>query len=606
MSKTVQGIESILPSSLNYKQMKKSLLKGDRKTVKLFPATNTNQFSYNGNRVIQFNLPSGNFLDLKNTRLCFEAYGVGNTNLAFNNHIESIFNKVEIFTGDSQSSVELLQDYNVNAISNYMYDTTLNYGNTIANTQEGWSFDLNLRNQWCQQSTPNAHGYAVRLMGSGVFNCTLQYLPLKALANNGGFDRSLVIQLTLEAPQNCMIDVTNTYPAIFDYVVQNLFLQMELIDCPSYEMELTKKIQDGMVLGIPYCSHDHWVNTLQAGQQGDLTFQMNSYYQMTTGFKTLFKNSNAPTTTNVDYTNTYYRPLGLSYYQVQVGNKVFPTQRADIFGVNSNAIQYNELLKYFNKGKDVMNGVLVSEQTSDVVSSSLLSVIQPTTNIFSVGYPATLPINAAITFPAPNSSIGWKATAGTFTPFTSGYYQLNLVVQVIESTVGANSTGVQFTTSILNNGVIIPNLTYTSNIGTIVVGVSFETDFLLNNIVYLNAGDVLTFRANLIGYTGLTGSTYTLTFRSTDFSANLVSTNTSPWASNTYLIGTTFKTWYDCESYMRDQLEYFLDGMDMSATNQIVFKFGKNQADSGALNLFHWVDYIGALVIDKNGVSIVK
>ena len=445
MSKFVSGIESVLPKSLDYKQMKKSIQRGTRKTVKLFPSSSVSSWSYNGNRVIKFDLPAqGGFLDLKNTVLCFEAFrGSGTTanQIAFNNNIESIINKLEIKTGDGIGSVEVLTDYNLNTVSNSFYKNSHNYQTSIGYYQQGLSTDWAIRNTWCDQIVPNPKGYCINLSGSGVMNSTLQYLPL-SLLSMGGYSRSLVIEITLENPTNCMVTQTNN-ANVKNYEVQNAFMQLELIDCPDFEKELTKKVMSGnMVIGIPYVSQDHWVNTLTANRQGEITFQMNSYNELAQGFRTIFKRGGQGT--QIDFTNEYIRPTGIQYYQINVGNKFYPTQKVDINGNNSNAIQLNELLKYYNKVKKTDTGF--SEEHS-------------------------------------------------------------------------NSTG------------------------------------------------------------------------SLD---------------DSYIIATTFKTWYDSEQWMIDQHEYFLDGIDCSQNNQIVFRMSKTGTDNNTYNLYQYLDYVGALTISKEGVSILK
>jgi hypothetical protein len=614
MSKLVSGIENILPSSLNYKQMKKSLLKGDRKTVKLFPATNTSTYGYNQNRVIRFNLPAGNFLDLKNTRVLFEAYATGDdaSYIAFNNHIESVINKVQIFTGDGQSSVELLQDYNINAVGNFMYETTLNYGNTIANVQEGWSNDIFVRNQWAQQGGSldplNPHGYAVRLMGSGLFKSTLQYLPLKALANNGGYDRSLVVEITLEDPNRCMVNVFGTGTIVKNYELKNVFMQMELIDCPEYEKELTNKINGGQVVGIPYTSNERWTNTLEAGRSGDITFQMNSYYQLAQGFKTIVKDATSFGTNTIDFTNQFYRPLGIKYYQIQVGNKVFPTQLADINGLNSNAVQYNELMKYFNKSKDVKDGVLNSyeEQSINNAYFTLTNTSTPFTYAVQPAVPVTNKPNLA-----GNLVKGFtKVTNQNIKPIYKGMYRITLQMRLTElSSAGANSTDVQFNIKIINSdtNAQLGDMIHTSSLVPIMtVGTAFYTNFTLDEIVYLDGTYPISVLVTLSTITLGAGATYTLTIDECTFTAELIDNGDNDFISNSYMIGCTFKTWYDNEEYMRDQLEYFLDGMDTTQTNQIVFKMGKGEADPTALNLYHYLDYVGALVVDNKGISILK
>lgn len=449
MSSFVNGIESVLPKSLNYKELKKSILKGTRKTVRLFPSTNVNSFSPNGNRVIEFQIPAnGGFLDMKNTTICFEAFadnGGGDTDhLAFNNFIECIINKVQWFTGDGANSVELITDYNVLATSDMYYKYSNNYYNTIGRAQQGINSDTATRVQWANAILPNPQGYCINLISSGVMNCVLQYLPLSLLAQDG-YNRSLTLQLTLEVPERCMIDSTSG-TQVRGYQVQNVFMQMELIDCPKYEKELKDKIMKGESIGIPFSTVEHFTSFITQNRQGEMTFPVLSYHGITQGFRNIFIVS--PASTGTEYTSTYIKPAGMQYYQLNVGNKFYPIQLVNI-GPNSNSVQINELLKYFNKLKDYDNGLSVTQN----------------------------PVND---------------------------------------------------------------------------------------------------NQNIEG--------------------------------NKYMIAETFKTWYDCENWMLNQNEYFLDGIDTDQSNQIVLKMSKyNQnGDSNVYNLFMYVDYVGALVIDKNGVSILK
>ena len=155
--------------SLDYKSVKKSLLKGKRRTVKLVPATN-NVFQGNSGQNIHFDLPANCFLDTSNTKLIYTLVGsttdVDKDNLAFNEHIECVLNRVKWCLGDGTSQIEDLHQYNINSASLFKYKVSQDYANTISAIQEGFSPDLTVRNSWCI----NGRSYAVNLLASGVSN----------------------------------------------------------------------------------------------------------------------------------------------------------------------------------------------------------------------------------------------------------------------------------------------------------------------------------------------------------------------------------------------------------------------------------------------------
>jgi len=353
MSK-IQGIESVLPKSLDYKQIKKSMIKGKRRTVQLLPDSSPEYWSYNNNNKITFSLPaSGGFLDMENTTICFEARGylgtgsTPSTNLYFNNHIESIINKVEWKTGNGVESVELLQNYNLNAISKYKFETNDNY-DPVAIIQQGVGSVLQRTT-----NTSEVHGYSVNLMGSGIMHSTMQYLPLSLLAQDG-YSRSLILELTLENPDYCMAR-PNTIETK-GYRVYNMFMQMELIECPEYEKELKEKVKNGsMVFGIPYMSQLSFTNNIPVNRTGQITFQTNVYNNIVQGFRTLFKASSTNTTLE-EYTDLYTKPTGINNYQLMVGDGLYPVKPLIITDTN-NANWFNELLKYYNKCKNQLKGV---------------------------------------------------------------------------------------------------------------------------------------------------------------------------------------------------------------------------------------------------------
>ena len=50
----ISVIEQILPNCIDYNQIKKSVVNGTRRTVRLNPANEVNNFSYANNRIIKF------------------------------------------------------------------------------------------------------------------------------------------------------------------------------------------------------------------------------------------------------------------------------------------------------------------------------------------------------------------------------------------------------------------------------------------------------------------------------------------------------------------------------------------------------------------------
>ena len=90
----ISGIEAILPNSIDYKMIKKSMVRGTRRTVRLNPANEVDNFNYNSNRIIKFNIPCNGFLDLQNTTFNFIAQGSS-----------SLSNQTISFTGSTATNV---------------------------------------------------------------------------------------------------------------------------------------------------------------------------------------------------------------------------------------------------------------------------------------------------------------------------------------------------------------------------------------------------------------------------------------------------------------------------------------------------------------------
>ncbi len=609
MSKLVGGISHYLPESLDYRLMKKSIVKGKRRTVKLLPSANANNFSYSGNRIIEFNLPSVGFLDTHNTTLIFDGIQLnGDGTSYFNNFIESTINRVQIMLGDGSETVELLQDYNIGACSKYKFMPTINYS-TVLQQQAGYSNDVNQRIQWAN----NGQTYSVNMINCGIMQSAMQYLPLSIMAKMGGFSRAMQMQITLENPLNCMLSQSGSSP--LNYSWSNVYLQMELLEFPEYEDQLINKISSGsMVLGIPYVSSDTWKNTITTNVVGDQTFQINEYKEYVTGMRNIFIGQNGPT---VDYTNNFIQPLGLTDYQMILANQYYPTQPAE-FNTNflkNTAVQFNELLKYFNKTKDYVNGVLAnydSTTSSQIFTSGYFNTGSPqsfttTTTAFPYFYPLILPTTLN------NSPNPWLTVGTNMIPQVSGYYLVGFNGNIKAYQSGASVTNVSYGFEFLNDNTSgpVPNLDSLLYAPTLTTGTGPTAPTVNSNqasfsdVVFLTAGVPYSVGIVLSGATYSGGASLTLSTTNGNFYASLIQPASVPTQTTSFMIAQTFRIFYDCLSYMYDK-ETFLDGVDTTQNNQIVFRMTTNQTQSQPLNLISYVDYIGCIAIDKNGVSVIR
>jgi hypothetical protein len=392
----VSGIEDIKPESLNYKSMKRSLVKGERRTIKLQPANNVNQYTYENNRIIEFNLPAVGFIDNKNTTLVFSARSIDPGEVPplniFCNGIESVFNKVEVNLGDGSKNVENLQNYNYNANSLYKYKVTPNTSDYIDNQVNFFAdrdIDNSASNTYDQQLKAQAYQYSVPLMGCGLLSETQEYLPCgvmaKSMSNSSeGYNKSFTIRIYLEDPKKCMFKSKSTEevdgervfedPADFSvnplkYEVNNVYLQMELIDCPEYEAELVRKVKSGnLVMSVPMKTSDLFVQQIPRNNIGQLSLFFNTYRKFLTGARVIFlptENTSDPDVfQKVDLINTWTRPgqetndrIGLENYQFKIGTRYYPTQPAEVdptvlqnveVDIQLTGSLLNELSKYLN------------------------------------------------------------------------------------------------------------------------------------------------------------------------------------------------------------------------------------------------------------------
>ena len=608
MSK-VSGIEQILVDSLDYKSMKKSMLKGKRKTVRLVPATNnsfTTQGNENGQR-IHFDLPATSFLDTTNTVMVYN--GIGNTvsdnpTLAFNNHAECIFNRVQWTLGDGSSIVEDLRQYNINSASMLKYRLSEDYLQTIAAVQQGVA-DLETRIKWCAEG----RDYAVNFLASGIMNTNLKYLPLGLLAKLGGYNRALCLDIWLENPQQCMVDTANTSNK--GYTISNIYLQMEMIEAPEWEEQIMNKIMSGqMILGIPFVSANTDNNQLLANQQGQVTFYIpNHYNEYMTGVRSIFIPQQA---NNVDYTNTFTFPSavgaavggGLNGYQYLIKDNWYPVQMLDM--TTGFAAQYNELVKYFGKN--------VKTYDRSVGYGLFNSTTNDAAVLLAAGNELDLTAGSTVVVDLTSSVFinqGWTVTTDSISPSTSGSYLITMSSVIDPSTAEADTTSIVRTSLSLYDN---------TNLGTIPSSVVVLNNETVTNTTVPNNSQMLT--SNFV-FDFVAGNTYSMEFTLANntnaqvqilqpqFCAALLSPNESaeydPSQNENFMIAQTFRIFYDCDDFLNDCGEFMLDGMNTTDSTPLTMRLSiGNQPSTSTISVIHYTDYIGCITIDSSSVNVMK
>lgn len=355
----ISGIKDMLVSSMDYKDIKKSLWGATRRTIKTQPDNQVKDFTYGSNRILKFSLPATGFLDVMNSPLCFEAQYTGNgTNPSFNQGISAVINRLEIFTGDGRTQLELIQNYNLCDIADWKWMTDSGYATSISNVQAGY---LSIADR--QAIATDVRGYAINLNSSGILGVPMvgKYLPMGLLSRIGGFSRSIVVEITLEAPDYCTSSTITGIQAN-NYNITNPFFQLEILEMPEYENMLYDRIKNGETLAIPYLTHDLITSHLTANQQGEITFPMAEYREYMQGVKTIFKNNAngknvVDATPGTDWTYNYQIPAGLQNYQYQIKDVMYPTLPLTI-GPDNFAAQFNEILKFFGKTKQLQRSVV--------------------------------------------------------------------------------------------------------------------------------------------------------------------------------------------------------------------------------------------------------
>jgi len=366
MTQSVQGaIEMKLMDAFDYRSMIMSNKKANRKTIKLYPDNQTQVYNGVSGNKIKFNFPARGFLDNRNISLNFTARNTTtNTNpytSSFNQWIESVINKVTITLGDGSSVCEKLEQYNINAVSKYKNEVSAQYASTLGTDLLGFG-EYAERVTWGQQGRQ----YCVPLKSSGLFSGNLKYMPLGVLSM-AGFNKSLVVEIELEQPQNCMVKSNVANLGNLSYEISNIYMQLELLEAPAYEDELMNAVKNGKTVALPYVTSNYWNFNIAQNQSGNMTFPILQYNQFVHNVRTIFT---LPHTDITEYTNHFFRPANIQEYQYQINSKYWPNQAVELTA-NSNANADLEKYKCFNKLKDYENGSLISSSSTVPDQNSL-------------------------------------------------------------------------------------------------------------------------------------------------------------------------------------------------------------------------------------------
>lgn len=598
-----KGIEKVLFPAFDYKAIKESIVTdATRIQYKLNP--DVQQATYNPGTIIKFDLPAHDFLDLKNTTFNFNAKAVGTSSqVCFNPFIECIIYKLTIYLGNGSDVVEQLLNYQLDASSTFKFGTSLNYGTTIGRELQGYlksvdRIDLAVN----EDENFNAQGtrYVVNFLASGLFNgSNLRYLPMGPLAQINGYNRSLHIEIELSQPQFCMQDfAANPQPSGKNYVLSEVYMNLEIVKAPSYESKLISEIQNGRVIAIPLISTDVEPNEISNGRASNITFPIFKQRQWVTGVKSLFipPYSNPATA----FTWDWGRPENLQNYQYQVAAKLWPPEPVKISGLDNDANRFGELMKYFNKLKDYKNGTLVSEdfEFSDSPNATEILCDTITPN------PTTITDTAVhmLNFTSPQVGHPYYLNTGSFTfqVANSGEYNINLRFGGQRDATGATTNAVlQYGLYDFTNAAFIADCNSTETYDSTGAGDGPEEDLVIVfDGVLLESGFNYGFA---VQFTSL-GSGVNARFACDTAVCQVeADDNLVIYDVRDFCIGQTFKTFYDQDEYQFG--DYILDGISTMQSSMTTLNMDLGQT-STQFSVYQFINYMKMIIIDKDGVKV--
>ena len=544
--------------------------------------------------------------------------------VCFNPLIECVINKLSIFLGNGSDIVEQILNYNQYASGTYKYRTSLNYADTIGNEIHGYSITSD---RIAEANSPTGTNYAVPLIGSGLFGgLNLRYLPMGLLAGINGYSRSLRIEITLEDPNVCMQNFSSVTSAgafigTRNYVLNDVYLNLEIIKAPQYELHLMNEVKNGKTIHLPLVTCDQDVSFINNLRTGNVNFPMLKQRQWVQGVRTMFLGQN--TDPQFPFTWEWSQPENILTYQYQIMNKWYPPEPVKLSSDNI-GYQVTELLKYFNKLKEYYNGTLVTAE--NIGSAEQLDIELTYQNLTFGVNPLPIIINGIsfnnFTFntlsPAirdPTNLLWMTSNGGLANPdrFNIKFnnidvnYNFDFVLQFRSQNPALAVVGASLQIGLWDAGAnaFVPSLNTVLNVDLpvgyadfvdIPVTISGSTNTLQTLIAGVH-GDY-EFRAQTFGDNNLQTR---IDYGRVELSGNLEDMS-DPQIVN-FLLGQTMKVFYDQDQYALG--EYIVDGVSTMQNSAIQLNLNIG-AGGQSLSVLNYIDYLEVIMIDNTGISVIR
>jgi hypothetical protein len=215
-----------------------------------------------------------------------------------------------------------------------------------------------------------------------------------------------------------------------------------------------------------------------------------------------------------------------------------------------------------------------------------------------------------------NPSNGWSIDSNYgLVVDTTGFYQVDFNIIVSPYiTAGSGLGNVIFTMQMgeipvsgpwapLNNGTFYNIQNTRVTLGAFNDPTTPSVSLQISEAVNLTAG-VRYGISVFIKDTSTAGASLFLTaFSFSSFLISTVGTGLLPSESTDFMLAQTLRNFYNEDEHMKEKSEYLLDGIEV--TTPSTFNMNIGTANSGAVQMYHFVDYTSAIVIDSEKVIVI-
>lgn len=591
-----------MSDDFKFKSLKKSV--DNKKTFKINPTSQPNEFTYKNNRKIKFLLPNSGFLDTKNTVLQFYSDNSNKTisEATFNNFIECIINQLEIRLSNGRE-VENIRQYNIISINDKKLKMTDDYIKSVGENMQGIGDYYSRRN-----ASDVGRNYSIKLLSSGFFN-SCNVIPLGVLSKILNNSNPIEVELTLENPSVCMSS-RRSFDGIndrskFNYVVKDAYLLCDVYENQEYEDMIYKSLSEKDINMI-YNSERLYQQYLESNRTGTINYAIHDDSALCNGVRTIMFKNPRPEHHDEEMTNQYTRPKGFKGYQYKSGSKYYPSNLVDVKSKYETSYAYNELMKYVGKDK-LTNYCCGNSIGTKQLTSAWLNV---NTVILdgSDGSEFPLPFNGAIECTPVNSFYRVGDDNDNYIQIPqSGLYKV-----IMNYTYSFGNTNpppdseplIDVQVLFLSEGdaLVSPSVIQTITQNNVVGSAS------VNNYYYNSSSDVVYLKKSQDDALGgfrvevrLFNSDINQQFRLQDCRVylELISDEESGYYTDDFCLGQSLKSDYEegeCE---------WITGRDIK-NNPLSYHMVIDNADENVFNILHYVNYQSILKMSKNDVSIMK